>query len=221
MKRILSIAIFTATLLATGCKEEIITGTDSIVQEKRQWSTEVWWAIAPPQLYTEIYRIEGDTTLGGKTYKKIYCYHTPNMSDRKLYTYACRQKDKKVYIRFYGEKSERLFFDFSLKVGDRFKVKEHELDMKVTEVGNMVINGQTVCYVRLTNENPKRNWMGEDIWVEGIGSLDYGISWGGMRHMAGAKKYTLLCCHQGNDLLWKKSDTGTCFVGSYPQTENK
>lgn len=219
MKKIGCIIAFLAVLTMLGCKKEPLNATDNMVQEGRLWVTHVWWAVSPPQDYTEVYRIEGDTTLGGKTYKKIYCYHTPDLSDRKLYVYACRQKGKKVYIRFYREKKERLFFDFSPMVGSRFKVEEHGLDMKVTEVGKTTINGQSVRYVRLINKNPETNWMGEDTWVEGIGSLNYGIVWDGMRCMAGAKSYTLLCCHQGNDVLWKRSDEETCFVGSHLQTE--
>ena len=208
MKRIFSLLSLTLSMLSLAHSQDMTT----LTQEGRQWSTHVWWAVSPPQDYTEVYRMEGDTTLGGKTYKKIYCYHKQDLSDRTLYTYACRQEDKKVFIRFYGEKSEKLFFDFSFNVGDTLFVEEHSRKMRVTAIGDTIINGRASRYVRLVNEY-EYGWHEEDIWVEGIGSLDYGIVWNGMRHMTGAKKYTLLCCHQGNDLLWKKSDTETCFVG--------
>ena len=208
MKRIFSLLGLTLSMLSLAHSQDMIT----LTQEGRLWTTHVWWAVSPPQDYIEAYRIEGDTTLGGKTYKKIYCYHKQDLSDRTLYTYACRQEGKKVFIRFYGEKNERLFFDFSFKVGDTLFVEEHSRKMRVTAIGDTVINGRASHYVRLVNEY-EFGYREEDIWVEGIGSLDYGISWDGMRQMPGAKKYTLLCCHQDNDLLWKNSDTGTCFVG--------
>lgn len=191
----------------------------TITQEGRQWSTEIWNPVSPPELYTEIYRIEGDTALDGKTYKKIYCYHTQDLSNRTLYSYACRQDGKKVYVRFYGDQSEKLFFDFSLKVGDTLSVAKYDRHMKVIAVGDTVINGRASRYVRLMCRN-RENYHKEDVWVEGLGSLDYGISWAGMSMYVGAKKYTLLCCYQGNDLLWKKSEDGECFVGGSVSTES-
>ena len=124
-----------------------------------------------------------------------------------------------MFIYFYTLKEEKLFFDFSLNVGDSLYMEEGLYrKMRVTHVGDTIINGRTTRYLRLYNEDEK-NWNKDDIWVEGIGSLDYGISWFGMTKMFGTDLYTLLCCHENGDLLWKRSETGECFAGEPKQND--
>ena len=183
---------------------------DPVVQEGRQWSTRVWWAVSPPQLYTEIYRMESDTVLDKKTYKKLYCYYTEDLSASTLYHYALRQDGEKVYLKFYGEKGETLFFDFSIKKGKSISVHGHKF--VVEEVYDMVLSdGKTRKAIRLHNDEMT------DIWVEGVGSLVYGINWDGLVGLDGAKKYDILCCYQNGEQIYQTTQySGRCFVGEPP-----
>ncbi len=184
---------------------------DPIVQEGRQWATSVWWAVSPPQFYTEIYRMEGDTVLDKKTYKKIYCYYTEDLSGGTLYNYALRQDGGKVYLKFYGETGENLFFNFSIKKGSAFSVHGHTFAAdKVYDT--ILADGKTRKAIRLHDDEMT------DIWVEGVGSLIYGINWDGLRRMPGAKKYDLLCCHQNEVRIYQTTEHGgSCFVGEVPE----
>ena len=56
--------------------------------------------------------IEGDTLIGGETWKKVY--NVPDL--RKYYYAAVRDVDKKVYAIAKGSDRPRLLYDFSLKV---------------------------------------------------------------------------------------------------------
>ena len=61
--------------------------------------------------------IEGDTLIGGETWKKVY--NVPDL--RKYYYAAVRDVDKKVYAIAKGSDRPRLLYDFSLKVDDIVK----------------------------------------------------------------------------------------------------
>ncbi|MDE7149483.1 MAG: hypothetical protein K2O01_03620, partial [Bacteroidales bacterium] len=183
---------------------------EPVVQDGRQWSTRVGWAVSPPQLYTEIYRMEGDTVLDKKTYKKIYCYYTEDLSSGMLYHYAFRQDGEKVYLKFYGEKGETLFFDFSIKKGKSISVHGHKF--VVEEVYDMVLSdGKTRKAIRLSDDEMT------DTWVEGVGSLVYGINWDGLVLLLGAKRYDLLCCYQNGEQIYQTNlFGGRCFIGEAP-----
>ena len=177
MKKLTSLSVFILLLTVQSHAQSI----DPVVQEGRQWSTRVSWAVSPPQLYTEIYRMEGDTVLDKKTYKKLYCHYTEDLSGGMLYNCALRQDGEKVYIKFYGEKGETLFFDFSIKKGKSISVHGHKF--VVEEVYDMVLSdGKTRKAIRLNNDELT------DIWVEGVGSLVYGINWDCLVRLDGAKK---------------------------------
>ena len=206
MKKLISLSVFILLLTIQSHAQSI----DPVVQEGRQWSTSVWWAVSPPQFYTEIYRMEGDTVLDKKTYKKLYCYYTEDLSSGTLYNYALRQDGEKVYLKFYGEKGETLFFDFSIKKGKSFSVHGHKFVAE--EVYDMKLaDGKTRKAIRLHDDEMT------DTWVEGVGSLVYGINWGGLKLVPGAKKYDLLCCHQNGEQIYQSSQHGgRCFVGETP-----
>lgn len=65
-------------------------------------------------------RIDGDTLIGGKTWKKVYNYvFMPDFGTS--YYAAIRNEGKKVYAIAKGSKKPRLLYDFSLKKGDVVK----------------------------------------------------------------------------------------------------
>ena len=117
--------------------------------------------------------MEGDTVINQLTYKKIYCYKTPDLSDRQLLHYACRQDNQKVFIYFYHTQSEVLFFDFSLTNGDLFE--EYGRSYQVFYIHDTLLNdGVTRKCIHLKDTTRDDNIK---IWVEGIGSLPKGIYW--------------------------------------------
>ena len=149
---------------------------DPVVQEGRQWFTQFWCSVNPAEynpIHTETYRMEGDTVINQLTYKKIYCYKTPDLSDRQLLHYTCRQDNQKVFIYFYHTQSEVLFFDFSLTNGDLFE--EYGRSYQVFYIHDTLLNdGVTRKCIHLKDTTRDDNIK---IWVEGIGSLHKGIYW--------------------------------------------
>ena len=180
---------------------------DPVVQEGRQWATRFWSANPNTRIYTETYRMEGDTVINQLTYKKIYYYKTPDLSDRKLFHYACRQDKQKVFIYFYYTQDEALFFDFSLENGDLFE--EESRSYRVFSVHDTLLNdGVTRKCIHLKDITREDNIK---IWVEGLGSLEKGISWETFDRVG--RSGDLLCCHQNGVQIYRNPDYNSCFVG--------
>ncbi|MBP5380527.1 MAG: T9SS type A sorting domain-containing protein [Bacteroidaceae bacterium] len=138
----------------------------------------------------------GDTLVGGNHYQKVtfiarqdiivedetwpkpigVCYDTrPDCVDTLLY----RQEGDKVYYRS-EEGEESLILDYSLSVGDVFTNAAGER-FTVTETGFFEEYNESVEYregsalpkmLRLVAENGGQ----EDVWIEGLGSVNWGIT---------------------------------------------
>lgn len=106
-------------------------------------------------------RIQGDTTINGVTYKKMYGAQCSEWS----YLAAMREEGKKVYTVSdqLPDGKEYLLYDFDLEEGDVVPApyKEPEI-VVVTEVDTV----ETAFGPR------KRIIMPGDTWIEGIGSIE-------------------------------------------------
>ena len=119
--------------------------------------------------------MDGDTIIGGQTYKKIY----DKIGGQ--YLYALREKGKKVYIVSNEAESlldetgtESLLYDFSKDVGD--VIDELEYPLIVASVDTIDIDGVKFRRMRVQDANqPIEEWNDEMInmynfWIEGVGS---------------------------------------------------
>ena len=115
--------------------------------------------------YFYYYKIDGDSVINGEVYKKVYksyynktdwildCLMIEDAEEGKVWKYEYSYKTKQYY--------KDLIFDFSLNVGDKFKM------------------GSTICenikYVKDRNGNVlKRMDLGMYCWIEGYG-YEYNI----------------------------------------------
>ncbi len=119
--------------------------------------------------------MDGDTIIGGQTYKKIY----DKIGGQ--YLYALREKGKKVYIVSNEAESlldetgtESLLYDFSKDVGD--VIDELKYPLIVASVDTIDIDGVKFRRMRVQDANqPIEEWDDEMInmynfWIEGVGS---------------------------------------------------
>ena len=119
--------------------------------------------------------MDGDTIIGGQTYKKIY----DKIGGQ--YLYALRENGKKVYIVSNEAESlldetgtESLLYDFSKDVGD--VIDELEYPLIVASVDTIDIDGVKFRRMRVQDANqPIEEWNDEMInmynfWIEGVGS---------------------------------------------------
>ena len=119
---------------------------------------------------------------------------------------ALHQDGGKVYHTGLG-----LIMDFSAKVGDVVKINELDADgtmaisYKVEAISDTVFASSTdkkrrrCLHVRNVHYQ-----LGTDIWVEGIGSLTYGV--GGDRTYYGGAWPQLMECRRGDEILYRHED---------------
>lgn len=126
--------------------------------------------------YACIYNVvDGDTTVNGRIYKKLYSYSTRKY-DRKKASFedAFREDGDRIYALpnwmtshyLPVENGEVLLYDFSLQKGDHFP----KSDM---EEGSFTV--KKVDYVEIDGKQRKRIWFSDDdkdAWIEGIGCLN-------------------------------------------------
>ena len=109
----------------------------------------------------------------------------------------------------------RYLMDFNLSAGECVDLQNNAGTMVVTAVSDTILENSTDrterrCLYVHSIENPQI----EDVWVEGVGSLNYGIM--GMSHAATAEQ-RLLRCKKGAETIFEMDGMTTTAVES-PET---
>ena len=149
------------------------------------------------------YVIEGDTVIGGVTYKRL-------LSDGK-FVCGLREEEGRVYD------SEALVYDFNAQPGDVIKnTIDESIWMQVGQMRQMSFNGQirrcldmySYYYIGDPEEGEEREIMGgykvADYWIEGIGCTGYPHNpfW---RDVIGNYPL-LLSCYDGEECIFNIED---------------
>ena len=89
-----------------------------LATEGKEWaiSYEQAWNQAHPKV-TTTFRLQGDTIINGKTYKKIWMMDDIDSTGMYPYPRYMREEAGKVYTT-QGQKDEELWFDYTAQVGD-------------------------------------------------------------------------------------------------------
>ena len=117
---------------------------------------------------------------------------------------AIREEDKKVYVRWWEEglqsfMEEKLYYDFSLQVGDSFEVCSYgePCFIQVVAIEEMEMEDGTVRNAIVFNDG----WEGEEVWIEGVGSLA-GIHRRFDPSLTSSSFPYLQCYFEDDDLVW-------------------
>ena len=251
----LSISVLPSALQAQGgsIAEE---GGLPVVEEGKVWSLRTG-LYDFSYSHTEVFRMEGDTLLNGKTYQKTYRYYDPDFSGGGLYHDFYRQEGDKVFVYRAGEEREYLFLDFGLEAGDtmsanwleedipgypfnpnrslgfgqdarkhhfRHRKRPGEPNDRFGFNGKWTFRVNRVSDTVFANDETPRRCLYVDfledqcpimayrqIWVEGIGTLEYGIWWNRNVIAIGGRQ-EMLCCELGDMLLYQNPRYNTCFM---------
>ena len=115
--------------------------------------------------------IDGDTIIGGLTYKRICDKIGGN------YLFALREEGKQVYIVYNHQETPSLLYDFSKNKG------EMACGFRVADVDTIDIDGARFRRMRIIIDS---EWKGEEVpwwatyWIEGVGS-EYSLETNYMR----------------------------------------
>ena len=145
----------------------------AFLEEGKVWAYHYYNDMTGKDFYETI-KVDGDTIIGGMSYKKIVDVATGN------YRYGMREDGRKVYCIYanYESNGEKLIYDFGLNVGDTFKLYDADETVDpasratVVSVDTIVVGNRAfrVMDVRPNDQLGSSNW-----WVEGIGGM-HGIA---------------------------------------------
>lgn len=136
--------------------------------------------------------IDGDTLIGGETWKKVYTYFEVPLIDYSYYA-AVRDVGKKVYAIAKGSNRPRLLYDFGMKEGDMVRCgAEGNAFYSLLDKGEQpdtIFGFKCETYLRLERIDTietrglklrrftlsmldvfKEEFLNDIVWVEGVGS---------------------------------------------------
>lgn len=169
-----------------------------------------------PTWYTYILKTIGDTIINDLNYKKIYKSCDSLFLD---YSYFAniRFDSGMVYMNTYGNsQNDFLLYDFNLKKNDTttiyrvFTSLVHQYLTTVDSVKEIEVNNKILkkIFVTYSFYDMKEN----DIWIEGIGSVNHGLL--NESCFGGTGCYItsyLLCYKEDGKLLLQDTSFNTCF----------
>jgi hypothetical protein len=147
------------------------------------------------------YVLEGDTIMGGVTYKRL-------LSGGKCIL-GMREEDGRIYERGQDWNSEVLLYDFNAQPGDVFEDPDDGSGsswMQVEQVGQVDVGGQSRrCLIMYSYYMDPllgtiKGGYFADYWIEGIGCTGgpYFTSW----YMMIGNKPLLLSCYDGDECIF-------------------
>lgn len=168
-------------------------GYRPLLSDGKTWNE---YADGPVRICKKLY-LNGDTVIGGETYKKLYehttyiSYDNPadadSLPDRLLL--PVREESHRVYASDYGK--EKLLYDFTMQPGDSMMVTSYEW-LRVTSIDTVSAGGSLFRRIHLAHVTDEatpweymtdREWPSDRpriteekaLWVEGVGS-DRGLT---------------------------------------------
>jgi hypothetical protein len=167
---------------------------------------------------TSILHVKGDTVMNEKQYRKLWVCGDS----------LCKNESLKVYIRedssriFLADKTEEVLqYDFNLVKGDTMII-----DLLRENSRLYFIQIDSVRYIIMQDQNTRiaqyvtvsdhyyREYSFNDIFVEGIGSLKFGIQYPSNLFITGDHYITpnLLCFYTDNSLVYNNPDFNDCYI---------
>ena len=178
-----------------------------LVQENATWNIGVTGWFQPNWTYS--IKMEGDTSLNGLVYKKIFhSYDSLNVNWVETDFLIREDSLQKVYLRSYLN-DEGVLYDFSLVVGDTFHYGA--CDIIVSEVDTIMLdNGETRKRMKVMSQSIVIDSLYDtDYWIEGMGSAGGLLNHFGL-HCSTDHLEFLQCYYYDSELIYQPVSQ-TCF----------
>ena len=206
-------------------QDESHTFLKSLLSEDRVWTMSYSSIYQKDQVSCIESKLEGDTIIGNISFKRKYNrewkQNEGGSREWKATDYYVGQIGGKVYYYYKALYEEpQLLLDFSAKVGDDipYNVDGRPGSLNVVNVSDTVLTSSTdqrlmrSVYVRDVESGVS------DVWIEGIGSLEYGIEPYFMNRITGTIP-KLLKCAEGDNVLYEHPDAAIITSVSSPSVQ--
>ncbi len=169
-----------------------------------------------PTWNTHVFRTGADTLINDISYTQLLISYSEEFSDIDYFG-AIRFDGKKVFINKEGY-GDLLIYNFDLQKGDTLTVNRfediqtaHSIFVTVDSVIDTTFNKLSVKKLYV-NYKVHDEYYENDIWLEGIGSLNHGLLNESCNGYTGCYETTYLLCYSENDdVLYHNPEFETCF----------
>jgi len=201
MRKLLLILIILPTFLLS----------QNFISPSKQWNVLSGGGISES---TEIYKIEGDTLVDSILYYKLWISHD---SLETLSNLGLLREESDIVYFMPSNSTEGVLYDFSLEVGDSTMVR----NVFCEEIPITVVNIDTVEYSGILRKRWHLNSdFGEEIWIEGIGSVS-GLVYTYYWHCIICPYWYLLCFHDNDVLEYIMPGGSYCYINTVGIDENQ
>jgi len=200
------------------------TSQEPLLSEDKCWTMNYKLAVPNGSTIIEETVLRGDSIINGIHCMKRYvreCRQGEDMPETWTEWSYIGQEDSKIYLYDSSTKELKPIMDFGLNVGDVFTLYTDEIDLRVAAVTDTIIASSSDKRARkcIFLEMELFGECSEaDIWVEGIGSLFYGIT--GMNVMYTGSDPHLEKCAEEDRILYSRSG-GATGIGDAGRLNNK
>jgi len=195
-----------------------------LVQEGKVWSildAEETYSPHPIQAFnykTLQMLFSGDTIINDMPYKKMYSTIKENPifpQDWYLHSFMREDENKKVWYKDKNQNAEeKLFYDFSLEIGDTVpNVIDYLYPVIVENITNEIMhNGEERKVFWLSSPAYIPFNIFKEYWIEGIGSI-IGLIYPLHGEVVGGF-WNLLCLYEDEELVFFNQNWNTCYKNS-------
>ena len=197
----------------------------SVVKDSIEYNTLYDLSTYITYLTTQTLMIDGDTTLDGVSYKKLYEKFSNFFNfDFELIGYV-REIPDKVYYRPIDKTDDYLLYDFGLGVGDSTFMYYGQYEwggvyVRIDSIVSRYIGGTIRdCYYVSSRDEGYQNWAFYNTWIEGIGALQGFLNPCFCQQITGYCWPQLLCYKDHGEILYMNDQYNTCIIGSSNSVE--
>lgn len=183
-----------------------------LVESNKIWTTAHTYG-HPNVINSDAIKFDGDTTINGTVYKIAYRSTDNAQTTWNRYGFI-REEDKKIYwLSWSGGAPNNLIYDFDADTGDTVYLFADPMGFYfvVDSIGETtMLTGESRRTTYLSGHDPGGFTMGNDTWVEGMGSM-YGVLQSGTGVLIGDNPQ-LICFTQNDTLKYHNPNFELCYV---------
>ena len=171
--------------------------------------------------YSDFTKFQGEETIQGNIYKKVWTTTDTTLTNWNSNGYVREDTNKQVYFRYWAGGPDDLRYDFGANSGDTIYLFNDPMGnfLVVDSIDTYILlSGETRKRINLSCHGPERNFLGNDTWIEGMGSL-YGITQSGSCLLVGDMPQ-LICFTENDTLKYFNDNFDNCYVVTGIPTNN-
>jgi hypothetical protein len=190
----------------------------TLVDTNKLWSIKHQYGLTP---FSDFTKFQGEEMFQGNIYKKVWTTTDTTLANWNFSGYIREDADKQVYIRTWSGGPDDLRYDFGVEAGDTVYLFYDPIGIYFTidSVDTLtLITGETRKRINLSCYAGPGGFMGNDTWIEGIGSL-YGVMQSGSCALAGDMPQ-LICFEENDTLKYFNDNFDNCYIVTGIATNN-